>query len=343
MGVVTSSTESRKVQVGAGGSYLLVLPKEWARRTGLKKGERLDIIIEEDGSLRVVPASLVRKPVLREAVIELERLNNIKWLDRYIKAAYMQGYDIVSVTSKDRMPPEVRAAVRTSMLDIIGMEVADIQPNKVTLRILVDPLKFPLAELKERMFSLLLSMANDLALFLERGEEGALQDVVDREKEVAKLYRLMIRQSVLSIRDREVAKAVGVARPEDALTNVMVARDSFRLALLSSRAASTLLSLGGRPLPSEVAKLLLDMSKEVASMLSSAFRAASLGDQSLAHSVIDSMDRVRRLDDEISKRLMELKEGAEIAPSLNAVAKDLRRMAGCAVAVADSVVTGASL
>ncbi|MCX8205068.1 MAG: AbrB/MazE/SpoVT family DNA-binding domain-containing protein [Candidatus Nezhaarchaeota archaeon] len=338
-----SSIESRKVQVGAGGSYLLVLPKEWARRVGLQKGDRLDIVIEEDGSLRVAPPSLIRRPMLREAVIELERLSNIKWLDRCIKAAYMQGYDVVSIASKNRIPPEVKGAVRASMLDLIGMEVADIQPSKMVLRILVDPLKFPLAELRERMFSLLLSSVNDLTLFLERGEEGVLQDVMDREKEVAKLYRLMIRQSVLAMKDREVARTVGVARPEDALTNIMVARDSFRLALLSSRAAGTLLSVKGRPLPSEVVGLLLTMSKEATSMLSTAFRAASLGDQSLAHSVMDLMEKVKSLDGEVLRSLVSLRENVEVAPALSAVARDLRRIAGCAVAIADSVVTGAAL
>ncbi len=336
-----STVESRKVQVGAGGSFLLVLPKEWARKMGLKKGDRLDIVIEDDGSLRVAPP-LMKKPMFREAELELDSLSNPRWLDRCIKAAYMQGYDVIAITYRDRIPPEIKKAVKASTLDLVGMEVADIQPGKMVLRILVDPLKFPLAELKERTFALLLSMANDLTLFLERREESYLQDVVDREEEVAKLYRLMVRQSVLAIRDKEVAKAIGVVRLEDNITNVMIARDILRLALLSARLANTMMSFKDTSPPSNIVELLIQMSKEVLSMLERAFRSASQNDQNLAHSVIDSMERVRAIDSEVTKNLLSLKGDVETALALNMIVRDFRRMAGSAVAIADSVITGST-
>jgi len=333
--------ESRKVQVGAGGSYLLVLPKDWAKKMGLKKGDRLDVAVEEDGSLRVAPP-IAKKLIFREAELELDSLSNPKWLDRCIKAAYMQGYDVIAITSKDRIPQEVKKTVRASILDLVGMEVADIQSGRMVLRILVDPVKFPLTELKERTFSLLLSMINDLILSLEKKEESYIHDVIDREEEVAKLYRLMVRQSVLAIRDKEVAKAIGVERLEDNITNVMIARDVLRLALLSSRLARSMLILKDKEIPSEVVKYLLEMFKEVSSMLNGAFHSASVNDQVFAHSVIDSMDKVRALDDEIMRSLLHVSGDMEVALALNMVVRDLRRMAGCAVAIADSVITGST-
>ncbi|RLF16034.1 MAG: hypothetical protein DRJ97_02295 [Thermoprotei archaeon] len=334
------SVESRKVQVGAGGSYLLVLPKDWARKVGLKRGDRLDVLVEEDGSLRVLPPS-IKKVALREAELSLEEVGGSQWLDRSIKAAYMQGCDVISIVSKDRIPPDLKKTIRSTILDLVGMEVADVQPNKVVLRILVDPTKFPLKELKERAFSLLLSMIKDLISSLEEGEKGYAHDVLDREAEVTKLYRLMIRQSVLAIRDRDIAKAIGVERLEDNITNVMIARDLLQLTFLNARLAKSVLALNER-VPSGVSELILNMFKTVYSMIERVFKAASLNDLTEAHNVIDHMEKVRSMDSEVMRSLLHAPVDIETALTLTMIVRDLRRMAGCAVAIADSVITGAT-
>lgn len=39
-----------------GGSYLLVLPKKWVKNNGLSKGDQMSIMLEKDGSLKLVPS-----------------------------------------------------------------------------------------------------------------------------------------------------------------------------------------------------------------------------------------------------------------------------------------------
>ncbi|PCN50047.1 hypothetical protein B6U99_06560 [Candidatus Geothermarchaeota archaeon ex4572_27] len=335
-----SSVESRKVQVGAGGSYLLVLPKDWARRVGLKRGDRLDVLVEEDGSLRVLPPS-ARKAALRQAELSLEDVSGPQWLDRSIKAAYMQGCDVISIVSKDRIPPDLKKTIRSTTLDLVGMEIADVQHDRMVLRILVDPAKFPLRELRERAFSLLLSMIRDLIASLEKGEKGYAYDVIDREAEVTKLYRLMIRQSMLAIRDRDIAKAIGVERLEDNITNVMMARDLLQLTFLNIRLARSVLSLNDK-VPSNVSEPILEMFKSVYNMVEKVFRAASTNDLADAHSVIDQMERIRAMDSEIMRDLLHAPVDIETALTLIMIVRDIRRMAGCAVAIADSIITGAT-
>lgn len=77
--------ESRKIQVSAGGSFFIVLPKEWSKNLKLKKGDRVNVFLEEDGSVRIIPSEAMKER-LKTATLYVDEKTTPKSLDLFIKA-----------------------------------------------------------------------------------------------------------------------------------------------------------------------------------------------------------------------------------------------------------------
>jgi len=91
----------RKVQMTGGSSYVISLPKEWVRSMNIKKNEPLQIKIQTDGSLLILPRSSEEKES-RIKEFSADAIGNPVFLFRCLVGSYIAGYTTIRISSSTK-------------------------------------------------------------------------------------------------------------------------------------------------------------------------------------------------------------------------------------------------
>jgi phosphate uptake regulator len=326
--------EIRKLQKIKGGSFTISLPKDWVEERKLKRGEQMAVSKEEDGSLRIYPVSAPsEKPY--EVTLRLDEYPNLRALEYCIATYYIQGSNKINVVSKQIIPAEQKKRLKLLRTELPGVEVAEEKANRLSFQVLIDPTALALESLIEKTSSFSLHLQEDAVKSVFENDLKLAREVVERSKEALRHYRMTIRQVALSSLDRSVAEKVGVRNCQECVTFALIARDLNRLVYHSSSIAEHLLDLEGRKINRKILDMIEGISKVAYEMQGEAVQAFLEKNVKLAIDAMGKMDEVRAKEKKLLTRIMNNVKDVDSAVSLGMIARDLRRIAGYSVAVAD--------
>lgn len=326
--------ELRKVQTSAAGSFILTLPKSWADEIGLKKGDRVGISIEDDGSIRVAPHGVERKKVTT-MVLNLEEYQDSKLLDLSIKSCYALGSDFIKIVSKSQIRPEKKKEIKSILPGLVGTEIAEEFADSIILQTIVDPAKFTHEALIKRYSVLASSVLKDAIRSLRENNMVLAQDAYERGSESAKLYRLMLRQLMLAIRNRVITKEIGIDDVGELLVRAVLGRDISRLVYHATRLARQVVELKGRKIDANIIATLAKMSEVAVDMQEKVIQSFITKEINLILQVFEKMELVREMDEALATKILEAKSDPLIAIILTRMIRDIRAISGYAVAIAE--------
>jgi len=327
--------EIRKLQKIKGGSFTLTVPKEWVEKLGLKSGEQMTVSEEEDASLRISPmTAAVEKPL--EVTLSLEEYDSLRALEYSIATYYIQGSSRIDIASPNIIPAEQKKRLKQLRLELPGVEVADEGANRLSFQVLIDPATFSLESLIDKTSNFSLRLQEDAVKSIVEWNFALAREVLERSREAQRHYRVTIRQVALASLSRTLAKKVGVKDCQECVTFALIARDLSRLVFHSSSIARHVLVLEGRKrVEPSILNIISDLSKVAYEMQSNAVEAFLRKDAKLAIGVMGKMDEARRKEETLLKKVLEKTKDVDAAVTLSMIARDLRRIAGYAVAIAD--------
>jgi len=147
---------------------------------------------------------------------------------------------------------------------------------------------------------------------------------------------MTIRQVALASFSKTIARKVGVKNCRECVTFALIARDLNRLVYHSSSIAKQYLTLKGKAKVSrEILRAIEDISSIVLEMQRDAVQAFLRKDVMLAIATMGKMGDVRRKEERLLTAILKKVKDADLAVALSHVARDLRRIAGYSVAIAD--------
>ncbi len=264
MGVVP-----RKVFV-SGSSYIITLPKDWLERNGIKAGDVVYLEIGKD-SLRITPSLVTSSE--KEAYIE--ETKNAESLVRKIISHYLAGYTSIRV----KVTPENRKAVFDATSMLIGAEVIEDYVNELRIEIFHSERRFRPDELLEKMASITTSMHADVSKCMKKFDRSICESVVDREKEVDKLYFLLLRQLKMAAMYQDVASLLNL-KPREIL--------GYRIVMKSvERVADHLFVMAESMLEAEKSCELYDVSEKTRSVFKMSVNSFFKRDERLAEEVFE--------------------------------------------------------
>jgi phosphate uptake regulator len=327
--------EIRKLQKIKGGSFTLTLPKKWVEQRNLKSGEQIALSEEEDGSLRLYPlVTAEEKPLSVE--LHLEDHRDLTALKYCVGTYYIQGTSQINIASKKIIPAEEKRRLKELRMELPGVEVSAEEANKLSFQVLIDPTTFSLESLIEKTSSFSLHLQEDAVKSVLDWNLALAKEVMERSGEAQRHYRMTIRQVALSSMSRLVAEKVGVKNCRECITFALIARDLSRLVYHASSIARHLLSLKGKEkADQEILTLIAEMSQITYKMQREAVQAFLQRNVQLAIQVFGQMDAIRKKEKTLLKKILEKTRDVDAAVALSMIARDLRRIAGYAVAVAD--------
>jgi len=221
-------------------------------------------------------------------------------------------------------------------IELPGVEVAEEEANKLSFQVLIDPTAFSLESLIEKTSSFSLHLQRDAVKTVLDWDFALAKEVLERSKEAQRHYRMTIRQVALSSMNKVIAEKVGVKNCRECITFALIARDLSRLVYHASSIAGHILSLEGKKkVDQEILKIIAEMSNIAYEMQRDAVQAFLQRNVQLAIAVFGKMRFIREKEEILLKKILEKTRDVDTAVALSMITRDLRRIAGYAVAVAD--------
>jgi len=327
--------EIRKLQKIKGGSFTLSIPKRWVDKRKLTRGQQMVISEEDDGSLNIYPVTTPSEKPLK-ATLQLEEFPDIKALEYSVATYYIQGADRIDIISKRIIPAEQKRKLKFFRLAMPGVEVSEEGANKISFQALIDPAAFRLESLLSKTSAFSLHLQEDAVNSVMNWNFPLAREVIERSGEALRHYRLTIRQVALASISKTIAKEIGVRNCRECVTFALMARDLSRLVYHCSQIAGHVLSLEYKKKVSRgILSLMEALSKLVYTMQKDAVQSFLEKDTKLAVQVLLRMSDVRRNEEDLLKEVMEKVKDIDTAVTMGLIGRDLRRIAGYSVAIAD--------
>ncbi len=212
----------RRVQSTGRGSYIISLPKEWVKDTGLKRGSEIAFGVQPDASLVLVPRKLremgFEESKQKEYCVNANPKEEPQSTLRMIKALYAIGADIIHIRFKSAEDAEeYRTETKDFVRDtFLGSEIIDETDEEITVQILIKHSEFPIEKAVRRMAIVALSANKDAIAALKNRSTTLFDSVINAHNDVNRLGLYIVRQLKYGI-ERNLYRELGFRTPKEFL------------------------------------------------------------------------------------------------------------------------------
>lgn len=193
--------ETRKIQLIAGTTYSVSLPKDWVLKNRLKESNEVTIQQKNDGTLIISPSE-IREKKLSEISLEVEQYRGN--IDQILFALYYIGLENITLYSKKEMPKDVKAKIRKTLTHMSGTEISYEDSRKIVVKVLLDKSKVNVPQVIHRVSLITESTLNNLA------EGLSIDEIRVNENEIDRLYHLLAKIITLALIDSNILHSSGI-------------------------------------------------------------------------------------------------------------------------------------
>lgn len=296
--------DARKVYVSGGSTYVISLPKKWVKKTNLKPGDSL--MVTEHGSSLQIESSVIEKESMKKE-IKISQVTSSEALERILIAFYLTGYDTIKVILDRKDHLAYREIIRRILDYLVGVEIVEDTNEEMTLEIMLEYKRLNTRQILQRMFSIDKSMLLDLARAMKNTDLGLAKDIIAREKEIDRLYFLVVRQLKSAVEYQQIAEKLGIESQRDCLGYRIVVKVLERIADHIENMAKSYIQL------SEVKnEIQLDdfigLTNNVAATFEKSIQALFTRNDEIAENVFHELKKVKKSQSDISKELFNIKD-----------------------------------
>jgi phosphate uptake regulator len=320
--------ELRKVQRTQSGTFFVCLPKSWAERYNLQRGGIVALFETSDGKLLIDPQYSVEAPP-RTITLKLG-----PYLSREVIGAYLLGYDIIRVESKERINFEIRDTIKKNVMRLVGLEIVEEDYSKIVLQCLLEPSGFPPEKILRRGYAIVAGMHRDVVNAFIDGDVQAAKGVVARDDESNRLYFLLVRILRTIIQNPSLSDKLGVS-PIDCLDYRLAASLVEAIGDECVRVALKTAELKGAKVTEELRRLFVDFHVLCFEAHENALKAFFVNDISVAEEVRNMQSKIDKVFADIER--VARSQSLEVVPQILATASFLRQIYEHSVDIADLV------
>ena len=185
----------RKIQLIAGTTYSVSLPKEWIRKNNLKEKNEILLYEKNDRTLVISPYAIEGKK-LNEISLDIDKY--ISAIDQILFAVYYLGIENISLFSKKELTKDVKSRIRKTITYMSGTEINYEDKQKITIKVLLDKSK---VEIFQVLYRINLIIESSILNILEQLN---INEIRINENEIDRLYHLITKIISLSIIDSNI-------------------------------------------------------------------------------------------------------------------------------------------
>lgn len=322
------SGEVRKIQVTGRGSYIISLPKRWVKEKNLNRGEQIVFSTDEDGSLRIMARTGIKKPKPLETTITVfSQKNDLESITRRIVSLYLIGFNVIRVrTTEARFGSSqsdyIREFVRKKL---VGTEVVTESPNEIVLQILISYPELSVENALRRMVIIALAMVRDAMTALAQKDDALAGEVLKMDDEVDRFGFYIVRQLKTAVQDRSVIHRIGLGSGRDIIGYRLVAKSVERAADHAAKIAENVIAMKQSVSPKLLEKI-NRISELATKVLEDAMTALYTRNYEAAEGVFKRMSRIESLEREAIVDINRQRIDPVQMASLRLILESLRRV-----------------
>ncbi len=207
-----SPTKERRVLKAGHSSIAVTLPKPWAEAMNLRAGDLVVFDQNDDGTLFLRPAAATAGTAPGAPyVVEAHSVESPGFLERLVVGAYRVGHDSIEIRTTVALAPERLEELHQAARKLLGVSVVAQEPNRVLIQSFIDPSKYELPQLVQRMKMILVASIEESEELLKNG--GRSRRLTSLAEETNRVLALLVRQLFLSSRDWSLARRIGSPDP----------------------------------------------------------------------------------------------------------------------------------
>ena len=320
-------SQLRRIQLTGGSTYVVSLPKNWAKAAGIKPGDYVQLIPQPDMTLLIVPGEGKKREGLSEVLIDASLVENPENTARELIACYLVGYDIIRLRL-GRKAVEHRTYIKDIMRrKLVGVEIIDEAANYMTARCLLGHIEFPVKDALSRMHIMALLMHKDAITALRERNISLAHDVMQRDDEVDRLYFFVVRQLKMATEKRFIIEEIGLSSLRDCLGYRLVAKSIERIADHAARIAKTIPTMEYQSIPDDIIALTTNMSAVSTDICQNAMKALYQLSVKKANQAIEGITQITKLEEKAIKLILETKLHITTVIGLRLILESIRRAA----------------
>jgi len=297
--------DTRKVQQVSVSTFVISLPREWAKEIGLKKGDIVTLKREDDGTLRIFPGipSEDKKPVRH--VIHSDLCRGKGLLSRILTGDYLLAHDTMQVTANKELSPDQMEEIRNTTKRLMGLGIVEQTLNKVTVQSFIDPTKFSIYGLVKRLHVITASMQDAAIRALVEHRPELAKEVFHMENEVDRIYWLIVRQLLLVVQRKDVGKKIGLESPVHIMGNRVIAVCLEKIGdYIQMVAKGSMQILKGERVPPKLLNEIRLFSEEVQALGNKTFKAFFSNDAKIANEAIEAVESIEKDEINLGTKMM---------------------------------------
>jgi phosphate uptake regulator len=192
----------RKVQLIAGTTCTVSLPKEWTKKNNI--GQKSTVYLEEDGRgvLGIYPEPALPSPVKDSISINIdEQEGNVSHM---LFASYYMGIENIRLFSKKQITNNTRNKVKRTIRNLSGAEIVFEDLSHIDVKILLDITKTNISQLLYRT-NILIGLCIDSIL-----QKRPIEELIANEEETDRIYHLITKMIFLASKDPAILQSSGI-------------------------------------------------------------------------------------------------------------------------------------
>lgn len=215
------------------GSFMIYLPKNWAKNSGIAQIKEIDMEELTDGRLILSPSSHGINNQNNIAVLSLDLSNSsnypIKWdfIQKMVIAGYIVGVDKIIIKNNLGLTTSQREEISLLLRNLFGFEISTEDAESITIQSIGESTELPL--LLSRTFSTVKLMFDATREAVNSQDTNEISAIVRRDDDVDRFRLLIERQTHRFLVNHALAPKLGISLIE-ALHISQIAKFAERLA-----------------------------------------------------------------------------------------------------------------
>ena len=331
----------RKVMSLGKSSLVISLPKEWMQLNDLKKGDAISFSIQGDRSLIIYPSNK-KKTIPKEITLNIGENEEEVLITQKIIGAFLNGYSGITIVSDKIFSIQQSKAIR-SIAGSLYMRVMESDAKGVYIQSLADESKASLEQAVQRMHLISQSMCSDAFKSLKNHDLTLAKTVFSLDDDVDHFSFFILRLIRNAAQDPVLANELRID-PLDCLDYQSLVCSIERAADYAADITKHIIMLDGRKqtIPKDVLELMVTAGNEAIDLYTKSVSAFVSKDAAFAVEIMKREERIEKLDIEItSKSFTGEQKTAELVCGLCSIRDDIKKIADCAVNIAEIAVNRA--
>ena len=199
--LICMKSYKRKLQLVAGSTYSLSLPKEWIKDLGLKPQQELILNEDDNRNLTIFPGDFVSSD---SSSVDVYVENYMDKIEQVICSLYYHGFENINLKSKGDFSLNVKRRIREALLDLSGTEIIHESKKEISVKVMFNEMNIDLFQIFYRINLIIESSIENIVGNFNWNEIKMNEDEIDR------LYNLSVKVITSSIGNRNILLSSGI-------------------------------------------------------------------------------------------------------------------------------------